>query len=188
MRIAILLALLASTLLLEGCYAPLIEGAQQGYDAVRRDPLQARAASGDAASQYELGDSYCCHGGGPMDKLSVYDNHQATHWYCRAAKQGYGPAQLRLAQVYSGHPIHGLHIALRVSALVGTAETDRAVALMWASLAASHGVEDAAALRDEITAQATAKERARAAALLKNWHAAPCRWAEVFPAASHTKK
>src|SRR5258706_1467649 len=188
MKVHVVLAMLASTLLLEGCYTPLIEGAQQGYDAVRRAPLQARAASGDAASQYELGDSYCCHGGGPMDNLSVYDNHQATFWYCKAAKQGYGPAQLRLARVYSGHPIHGLHIALRVSALVGTVETDRAVALTWASLAASQGVEDAAALRDEITAQATAKERARAATLLKNWHAAPCRWAEVFPAAGQARK
>ncbi len=92
-KVHVLLAMLASTLLLEGCYTPLIEGAQQGYDAVRRDPLQARAASGDAASQYELGDSYCCHGGGPMDNLSVYDNHQATFWYCKAAKQGYGPAR-----------------------------------------------------------------------------------------------
>lgn len=182
-----LLAMLALPLLLDGCYTPLIEGAQEGYDAVRRDSLQAETASGDPVAQYKLGDTYCCHGGGPMDHVSVYDNHKATYWYCQAARQGYGPAQLRLAQVYSGHPIHGLHIALRASALVGTAETDLGVALMWASVAADHGVEDAIALRDKITEQATSKERAKASTLMKNWRTAPCRWAEVFPSAGNTR-
>lgn len=182
-----LLAILVLPLLLDGCYTPLIEGAQQGYDAARRDSLESETASGDPVAQYKLGDTYCCHGGGPMDNLSVYDNHKATFWYCQAARQGYGPAQLRLAQVYSGHPIHGLHMALRASALVGTVETDLGVALMWASVAANNSVEDATALRDEIVDKATSKERARASTLMKNWRAAPCRWAEVFPSASNTK-
>ena len=182
-----LLSVLVSTLLLGGCYTPLIEGAQEGYDAVRRDPLQAGAASGDPAAQYKLGDTYCCHGGGPMDKVSIYDNHKATYWYCKAARQGYGPAQLRLAQVYSGDPIHGLHIALRASALAGKAETDVGIALMWASVAANHGVSDATALREEIAAKATAEERAEAALLMKYWHTAPCQWAEVFPLAGITR-
>jgi TPR repeat protein len=95
-------------------------------------------APGDPVAQYKLGDTSCFHGGGPMDQLSVNDNFQATYWYCQAARQGYGPAH-RLAQVYSGHPIHGLHIALRASAFVGTAETDLGVALMWARVAANHG-------------------------------------------------
>jgi Sel1 repeat len=188
MRNLLLLAILASTSLLDGCYTPLIEGAQEGYDAVRRDPLQAEAISGDAAAQYKLGDTYCCHGGGPMDKVSIYDNHKATYWYCKAVRQGYTPAQLRLAQVYSGHPIHGLHIALRASALVGSAETDPGVALMWASVAAAHGVDDANTLRGEIMEQATTNDRTRASMLLKDWRTAPCRWAEVFPIAANTKQ
>ncbi len=188
MRSLVLFAMLASTLLLGGCYTPLIEGAQEGYDAIRRDPLQAEAAAGDPAAQYKLGDTYCCHGGGPMDKVSIYDNHKATYWYCRAAQQGYGPAQMRLASVYSGHPIHGLHIALRASALVGPPETDLGVALLWASVAANHEVADANALRGEIMAQATANDRSRASTLLKNWRTAPCRWAEVFPMAANTRE
>ena len=187
MKNLFLLALLALPLLLDGCYTPLIEGAQEAYDAARRDPLQADAASGNPVAQYKLGDTHCCQGGGPMDKVSIYDNHKATYWYCRAARQGYGPAQSRLARVYSGHPIHGLHIALRASALVGTAETDLGVALMWANVAANNGVDDAVALRDEIMEQATSQERARAATLMKDWRAAPCGWAEVFPLATNTK-
>ncbi len=182
-----LLALLASPLLLEGCYTPLVEGAQEGYDAIRRDSLLAETATGDPVAQYKLGDTYCCHGGGPMDKVSVYDNPKATFWYCKAARQGYGPAQLRLAQVYAGHPIHGLHIALRASAVVGTAETDLGVALMWASVAATDGGDDAIALRDDITQKATDKERAKSSTFMKDWRAAPCRWAEVFPSAANAK-
>jgi TPR repeat protein len=178
------LAILASPLLLEGCYAPLMEGAGQGYDVVRRDSLQAETASGDPVAQYKLGETYCCQGGGPMDKVSVYDNNKATYWYCQSARQNYGPAQLRLAQLYSGDPVHGINIAQRASALVGTPETNLGVALMWASVAASHGVEGAIALRDKLTEQATDKERARASALMKNWRAAPCRWADVIPSAS----
>ncbi|HLX79911.1 MAG TPA: hypothetical protein VKS43_04940 [Burkholderiales bacterium] len=186
MRIILLLAVLVSALLLDGCYTPLVEGAQEGYDAIRRDTLQGKATS-DPAAQYKLGDTYCCQGGGPMDKVSIYDNQKATYWYCKAARQGYGLAQLRLAQVYSGHPIHGLHIALRASALVGTAETDPGVALMWANVAANNGVDDATELRDEIMEHATSKERAKSATLIRYWRTAPCQWAEVISSTARPK-
>jgi hypothetical protein len=26
---------------------------------------------GDPVTQYKLGDTYCCHGGGPMDMVSI---------------------------------------------------------------------------------------------------------------------
>ena len=181
MKYLLLLVLLALPLL-NGCYTPLVEGAQEGYDGVRRDTLHQQALTGKPVAQYEYGDRWCCHGGGPMDKVSIYDNHKATEWYCRAAHQGYAPAQLRLAQIYSGHPIHGLHVALRASALIGDAGTDSGVALMWATLAAAHGDEDAVELRDKISAQATPTQRTRANTLRQNWRSAPCRWAEVFAA------
>lgn len=188
MRYLHLLALFTLPLTLVGCYTPVIEGAQQGYDAARRDPLHSEAAAGDAVAQYKLGDAYCCIGGGPMDNLSVYDNSKATYWYCKSAHQDYHPAQMRLARVYSGHAIHGLHLALRASALVGDAETDFGVALMWATVAARDGDSDAVAMRDKITQQATDKQLARAAALGKDWHNAPCRWADVFPASAIAKE
>lgn len=178
--------MLALPLLLDGCYTPIIEGAQQGYDASRRGSLNTEAAaSGDPIAEYNLGNNYCCQGGGPMDDLTVYDNVKATHWYCKAARSGYGPAQLQLARLYSGHAIRGLHVALRASALVGAAETDLSVALMWANLAAKNkgegDIDDTSELRREITDKATSKERVRAAALMKNWRTSRCQWDEVFP-------
>jgi TPR repeat protein len=188
MKKFLLLVMLIATSLLDACYTPAIEGAQEGYDYFRREPLHAKTTSGDPVAEYKLGDTYCCHGGGPMDNVSIYDNHKATYWYCEAARQGYGPAQLRLAQVYAGRPIHGLHIALRASAIVGKARTDLGVALMWASVAADNGIEGADALRDEILSRASAEDRARASMLLEDWHTAPCRWAEVFPQAGNAQR
>jgi hypothetical protein len=57
---------------------------------------------------------------------------------------------------------------------------------MWARVAANHGGDDAIALPDKITAQATSNELAKASTLMKAWRNAPCQWAEVFPWATNT--
>jgi hypothetical protein len=186
-RFLLLAGMVSLCFLLDGCLTPLTEGANEAYDVYNRDGVVADAASGKPLAQYKLGESYCCQGGGPMDMVSVYDNHKATLWYCRAARQGYAPAQLRLARIYSGRPFHGLRIALRASALIGTNESNPAVALMWARVAANSGINEAVELRNELTEQATSKVRAHAAALMQHWKTAPCRWAEVFPIAGNTK-
>jgi len=181
-------AMLCTPLVLGGCLTPFIESATEAYDHSQRDPNKAAAAAGDPQAQYRLGNSYCCEGGGPLDLVSVYDNQKATQWYCRAARRDYGPAQLRLARIYAGHPISGLRPTQHISSAVGTPDTDVAVALMWASVAASNGVEDAIALRDEIAAEANTKQRARAAMLLQSWRTAPCLWTEVFPTGRDTRE
>jgi len=192
MKILLLLVMLALPLLLNGCYTPLIEGAQQGYDVSQRGSLKAEASSNDPVDEYNLGNNYCCQGGGPMDDMTVYDNNKATHWYCKAARHGYGPAQLQLARLYSGHAIRGLHVALRASALMDDAETNLSVALMWASLAAKKkgkgDIDDATELHDKITQKATSEERARAISLMRNWRTAPCEWAEVIPQSKNKEK
>ena len=192
MRNFLSLATLSLPLLLSGCYTPLIEGAQQGYDASKREVLKTDGETNDPIVQYQLGNTYCCQGGGPLNDLSIYDNNKATYWYCKAAQQGYGPAQLQLARLYSGHAIRGLHVVLRASALVGTTETDFSIALMWASLAANNkgdgDINDATELRDEIRTKATSKESAKTDLLIKNWRSAGCHWLEVFPLANKTSQ
>ena len=190
LSLAFLMLATATTFLLNGCYAPVIEGAQQGYDAAKRKVIKTNDESpNDPVAQYKLGNTYCCKGGGPLNDLTIYDNDKATYWYCKAARQGYGPAQLQLARLYSGHAIRGIHIVLRASALVGDAETNFSSALMWANLAADNknegDIDDAAELRKEIQGKATDEERASANKLLKNWHTAACEWAEVISSSKH---
>ena len=161
---------------------PAMETAQQMGDASNRSALKEKAEAGDRIAQYKLGESFCCRGGGPLDRISVYDNDAATAWYCKSALQDHVPAQLRLAKIYSGHPLSGIRMVQRASALAGNAESDLAVALLWASVAAAHGDAAAVQMRDDIKAQATPEQRAKAEALFADWHAAPCRWSDVFPA------
>jgi len=187
------IVLLAMSVLLDGCYTPFIEGAQQGYDASRRKPLKTDINTpNDVISQFKLGNTYCCKGGGPMDNLTIYDNNKATYWYCKSARQGYGPSQLQLARLYSGHAIRGFHVVLRASSFVGNPETDLSIALMWANLAANNtsesDVEDAVELSHEIVKKATREEVENADILMKKWRTASCSWGEVFPDSKTTEK
>jgi len=52
--------LLLLPLVLSGCAAPVVEGAMQARDSLRRGGLEQAAAQGEAKAQYELGDTYCC--------------------------------------------------------------------------------------------------------------------------------
>ena len=196
MKFVRLLVLFAVTLQLGACVAPLviagvavvpayispaIETAHEVADSSKQSSLKARAEAGDKVAQYGLGESFCCHAGGPLDRVSVYDNLAATNWYCKSAHQGYGPAQMRLAKIYSGRPVHGFRVVQWASALVGDAPSDLAVALMWANVAAARGDSEGVELRDDIRAHATPAQRAKAEELFAHWQSAPCRWAEVFP-------
>lgn len=102
MKIVRLLVSLVIPLQLAACIAPLviggiavpayisspaIETAYQFNDSSSQSSLKAKAESGDRIAQYRLGDSFCCHVGGPLDRISVYDNKEATNWYCKSAHQ-----------------------------------------------------------------------------------------------------
>jgi TPR repeat protein len=168
--------------------SPAMETASEYSDSYGRGSLLAKAEAGDAAAQYKLADLFCCRAGGPLDRISVYDNEKATDWYCRAAVQGYAPAQIRLAQIYSGHPLHGFHTIQYLSAFLADPPTELTTALLWANVAAEHGDDFAVEWRDHIKALATPEQRAQAAAQLADWRSAPCRWLDVFPAANAAGK
>ncbi len=181
LKVFSLLPLLGLAMLLGGCFTPLFEGATEFHDWYRRDTFNGEAQRGDPVAQYKLGNAYCCHAGGPLDAISVYNNNEATYWYCEAAHQGYRPAQLRLAQIYSGHVIKGPRIAQHASAALGNTYTDLPVALMWADIAARDGDHDAVRMHGKLARRATPEQRASAAALASDWMAAPCLWSDVFP-------
>jgi hypothetical protein len=191
-----LLPLLAAPLFAAGCAAPFIVGGvavpqaavspmmetgAEAYDSNSRVELKNKAATGDHEAEYKLAESYCCHAGGPLDHLSVYDNEEATQWYCRAAHAGYVPAQMRLAEIYYGRPVHGFRSIEYVSFILGDTPVDIPAALMWAKVAAQGGDSKAIRLRDRIDRKATAEQRERAGELLNEWATAPCLWSEVMP-------
>lgn len=182
MKIELMTRMLVAVLCLlcSGCFAPLVEGARQGADVVQRDRLQAKAVSGDPQAQYNLGDTYCCEAGPQFERsISVYDNQKATLWLCKAALQNYGPAQYKLALIYSGKQSGGGMIA-RVSSWLDDKQTSIPVAWMWASLAATNGVEKAAALRDTLGEKLTAPQRSTGWDNLANWRTQPCAWNDAM--------
>lgn len=89
MRLSLLLLTLAMSV--TGC-APL---SQNLRDKKERDQYMQAARDGDPAAQYKVARTYCC-GLGPF-----YNTRRAIDWFCRAARQGYVPAQLALANMYS---------------------------------------------------------------------------------------
>ena len=181
MKINLYFVLAVYVIALTGCYMPVIEGAQQGYDAANRGGLKGKVESDDPITQYELANTYCCKGVGPLKEASIYDNNKATYWYCRSAQQGYLPAQLKLARIYSGSPIRGLHLVLRASNLAGANLVNLPVAQFWAELAAQQGDEDAIELRDAMKQKSTKEDQQLVATYLRHGHSAPCQWADVFP-------
>jgi TPR repeat protein len=193
-----LLPAFAATVLVSGCMAPLMMGGiafpgvavspimetgTQVYESKSRVALEKKAATGDLAAEYDLAESFCCHTGGPLDLISVYDNEAATQWFCRAAHADYVPAQMRLAEIYYGRPLHGFRTILYVSAILGDMPVDMPVALMWASRAARDADTNAVRLRERIDKHASPEQRERAAVLLGDWSTAPCLWYEVIPQA-----
>jgi TPR repeat protein len=117
--------------------------------------------------------------------ISVCDNQKATEWLCKSALQNYGPAQYKLALIYSGDEISGLRVLLRATALFGDKASALPIAWVWASKAADNGTDKAESLRDSIGQKLTTAERASATAARSNWQTVPCVWNDVIkPTAS----
>ena len=174
----LLIRLAAASLLalaLSGCVGAVIEGSSAATDMAKRDGLEASAAGGNAEAQYKLGETYCCRVG---LKMGVYDNDKATAWMCKAADQGYGQAEYRLAEIYSGSPFT-YRLMRRVGTAIKGAPTNIPVALVWAERARDHRVDGAKGLLKSLRKHATPAERARAADL-KAGGQVPCRWHETI--------
>lgn len=160
---------------LSGCVGMAVEGGSTAKDMTRREILEKSAAGGNAEAQYNLGETFCCRVG---PRMGVYDNEQATAWMCRAARQGYGPAELRLAEIYSGHPFTYRLMRRLITAIAGSPE-NIPVALVWAERANTHHTSGARNLVMSLRKKATPAERAGAAELKASRHV-PCRWQEVI--------
>ncbi len=188
-RIALVLLIMVA-LQLSGCIGAAVEGVATAKDVTSRSDLETSADAGDPVAQYQLGHSYCCivgpQGGPPVvKKLRPYNNQLATEWLCKAAQQDYGPAQYKLALIYSGNPFgDNLRLMRRGAARVDSAlreqQTNMSVALLWARLAAEKNIDGAADLAASIAGSLTPDQIQKAGRLQQNWKSAPCTWTEVF--------
>jgi TPR repeat protein len=167
---------------LAGCVGPMM-GATTAKDVGERPAYQAKAEAGNAEAQFKLGDSWCCSVGNHQGLIrkNVYDNQTATEWLCKAARQGYGLAQVELARIYSGRPFRYNAMKKLANRVLG-APTNMASALMWANLAAQNHVEAAAELQTALLSESSLDDQAEAKRLASNWRSAPCTWLETIGA------
>jgi TPR repeat protein len=178
-KITTLVVAVALATALNGCVGVAVKGAKYANGQATIAGSEAAAARGDAKAQYELGDAYCC-SVGSVDL--THDTIKATSWFCRAARQGYMPAQYRLGRLYSGHPVEGLDVQQRAKLLVAGAPENKPLALMWLTLAARNGDKEATAALTELTRAMSGQEQETGQRYLADWQNAPCEWEQVFVA------
>jgi TPR repeat protein len=160
-----------------GCVGVAVKGAKYADNQATIAQNEAAAARGDAKAQYELGNAYCC-SVGSVDV--THDTVKATAWLCRAARQGYVPAQYRLGRLYSGNPVEGIDVQQRAKLLIVGAPKNKPLALMWLTLAAQGGSGDASEQLAELKREMTPQEQEAGQTYLAAWQGAPCEWEQVF--------
>jgi TPR repeat protein len=179
MKISLVIAAIVLGTCLSGCVGVAVKGAKYANSQATIAGNETAAAGGDAKAQYALGDAYCC-SVGSVDL--THDTVKATSWLCRAAHQGYAPAQYRLGRLYSGNPVEGIDVQQRAKLLIAGAPENKPLALMWLTLAARNGSKEAAAKLTELTSAMSAQEQQSGQSYLADWQSAPCEWGQVFVA------
>ena len=135
------------------------------YDTAQKaDRLRERAKNGDVYAMHMLGDRLCC-----GESTTLYDNAEAFHWYCTAARRSFVKSQMALARLYDPQESPPAGPLPPKDALLST---------MWYSLAARQGNLEAIAARNRTADTLTEKERASITPLMNHWRTMPCGLAE----------
>lgn len=176
--------LLSAIALLCSAALPAWSAPPDPEEAVQARKVRAKARTGDAEAQYEIGRRYALGAG-------VWHNYQeAAKWYLLAAQQGHLEAQLSIGILYEGgtgvprdlpKAAHWYRKAaeqsdsraqMRLGYLYGTGQgvtMDHVQAYLWYSLAARQG-DNLARLNQKAAAdQLTSPDLARARELVRNW-------------------
>lgn len=168
----------ALALSLGGCAGVAIEGASIARDKAEAEANMSAAEAGNAEAQYKVGKSMCCSldEGGP----SFYNTQQSISWLCRSAAQNYGPAALKLGEIYSGDIVSGPRVMRRVAAKVAEPRTNLPVSYGWFQRAAALGQADGGKAAAELWTRMGAAQQAEATALAKGQVPLACEWAQVM--------
>ncbi len=167
-------------LALAGCAGVAVEGASIARDKAEAEMNMAAAESGNAEAQYKVGKSMCC--ALDNDGPSFYNTQQSVAWLCRSAAQNYGPAALKLAEIYSGDIVSGPRMMRRVAAKVADPRTNLPVSYAWYQRAAALGEVDGGKAAAKIWTQMTPTQQAEAEGLAKGQSPLACEWSQVIGA------
>lgn len=158
---------------LSGCVSAAVGGTTYAVKASQRGGLQPAAEAGDAQAQYQLGLAHCCMGIG-------FSAQTATEWLCKSAAQGYPLAQYELGRIYAGDiaRTRGLGRQVRETLLV---RSEPVSSLVWFTLAASGGSEQAAEKLERAEARLSEADLVSAQERLADWQSMACEYEQVFP-------
>ena len=148
------LMMLVSVVLLTGCGADRTKNKQatEDYSRLSIEQLTAKAESGDAVAQLNLGFMNCQGASGPQNYA------EGVKWYRRAAEQGQANAQFQLGCMYSRGE--------------GVPE-DVAKACKWLNLAAAGGIGEAMKLRVNLEKRMTPEQIAEGKKLSREFKPKP---------------
>jgi len=140
-----------------GCATVGIETANISKDKVVYNRHIEAAKNGDPVAQYKVGDALCC---SINEKAVFYDTPKAVSWLCLSARQGHGPAMLKVGRILSGDVVDGVRLARRVAHSVAGKSTNFPVAYGWLRAAEGHGVPEARDRADNLWSEMSEPERA----------------------------
>lgn len=164
--------------MLGGCATAAIQGASRARDQAMILSNETDASNGDPVAQYKMGQAHCCTIAGSM---GVLNNQEATHWFCKAARQNNADAQYELGRIYSGDLVRGMNGPAKIGALLTEQPENKPLALMWFRLAGANGNADAADKAKDLREDMTPAEIVQAAVREKSSQAQPCEWNDVYP-------
>ncbi len=126
-----------------------------------REQLLSKAEQSDRQAQYQLAKSYCC---GLGMRTST---RKSLYWHCRAAIQGYAPAQFEMGNILSNF----FDDTDRTAAF---GATDYVSAYMWYTVASINGHEQAFDVREKLATQMSSDDVIRGKRWATQWKQIHC--------------
>jgi len=171
--------LLFAIFCVSGCVGVALEGAHITHDTSKRDQYMSAAMAGDPEAQYIVGRSYCC---APKNNIDAfYNNHKATEYLCKAARQHHAGAAFELGKIYIDDTIDGVRwIRRAATAIRGDDLENKVIAYYWFSQANLYGHPEALQQMSELGVQDIAR--------FTDPSTTPCTLTEVFGASKLNEK
>jgi len=159
-----------------GCATVGIETANISKDKIVYNKNIEAARNGDPVAQYKVGDALCC---SINEKTVFYDTPKAVSWLCLSARQGHGPAMLKVGRILSGDVVDGVRLARRVAHSVAGKSTNLPVAYGWLRAAEGHGVPEARDRADALWSEMSDQERGASEEFQSSALPKACTWEEA---------